>query len=726
MYKLVFVFLLFYFTHFELNAQNWNSIYTKEIEAEDYLIEKQYEKAADKYKDALKLMPSNANLSYKVGLTYLMTTDKKQLAIEYLKDASTRVSAEYDPRAIKEENAPPIALFHLGRAYQIANMFDEAINAFNSYKEYLDPNDPAIVQVNSRIESCRLAPELMLDVRRIAKSNLGETINNQKPNFNPVVSGDGNTLAFTTIGSDGYDIYVSRKKAGKWEKPKKITDDLGTNYLKTTSLSFDGNWMYLVDDFDPVANIYDTFFEDGYWVRTKKLKKPVTSKFSETHASISPNGNDLYFSSNRPGGKGGFDIYKSTQDEKGRWSDPINLGARVNTDLNEQNPFITPDGKYLFFSSEGHGSMGGYDVFYTELNGNGEIINLGYPVNNADDNLFFFPLSINRGFVALNEPNGFGTLDIFEVIVFPPINLNGKLLASGETSDSKNSLSITIKDIDNNSVIASIASTLNESFSKKIIPGNYQIDVIGEGIESYSSTFTISDDFSDSNFDLEILLNPIVKESLVAEVVEPIVEPVAEQVIPKEEEKQVEPEKHIIPETKPEVLVTEQPKEITIIKKEEKEKPKEEPKIQFASNQGEFTVQIMALIVPVDVESFKNISGVNVTRGSDGFYRYTVGSTQSKEEALAIRQQLISLGYPGAFVRSVPKPVEYIYSIQIMALKNSVDTKRFSNLENVFVEEGDDGIFRYFVGNYNTLDNANFNLKRIIDLGYPDAFVKKM
>ena len=250
--------------------------------------------------------------------------------------------------------------------------------------------------------------------------------------------------------------------------------------------------------------------------------------------------------------------------------------------------------------------------------------------------------------------------------------------------------------------------------------------MIGEGIESYSSTFNIADDFSDSNFDLEILLNPIFEEPIVAEVVEPIVEPEAEQVIPKEEEKQVEPEKQIAPEKKPEVLVAEKPKEITIIKNEEKEKPKEEPKIQFASNHGEFTVQIMALIVPVDVESFKNISGVNVTRGSDGFYRYTVGSTQSKEEALAIRQQLISLGYPGAFVRSVPKPVEYIYSIQIMELKNSVDTKRFSNLDDVFVEQGSDGIYRYFVGNYNTLDNANFNLKRIIDLGYRDAFVKKM
>lgn len=724
MFRYFILFLVFTFAYLDSDAQNWNSIYSKEIEAEDFILDKQYEKAANKYQDALKLMPSNANLSYKVGITLLKTPNKKHLAIDYLKEASTRISVEYDPRAIKEENAPPVSLYHLGRAYQMANMFDEAISAFISYKEYLQPNDPLITHVDKRIESCKLAPKLMADVKRVKKTDLGEFINNKNSNFNPVISGDGNTLAFTRIASDGYDIYVSRKKSGKWEKPKKITDDLGATYLKTASLSYDGNWLYLVDDFAPISNIFDTFFEDGYWVRSKKLKKPITSKSNETHAFISPDGKILYFTSDRPGGLGGLDIYKSTQDQKGRWGEPVNLGPQVNTALNEENPFITPDGKYLFFSSEGHSTMGGYDVFYTELEGNGEVVNLGYPLNNSDDNLFFFPTSIDKGFVALNNPNGMDQLDIFEVEIFPPIVLNGRLASSIEGADSQANLNVSITNLDESRVVATLNSNLNTgSFSQKIIPGNYQVALAGDGFEDYTTDFSIPDDYSNSSYDLEIVLNPIIKQPVLAEIIE---ETKAEEVKQEYVVDQTETEKAIVPEVKPEPIIVEQPKqEVAVIDEPKKEVVKEEPKIIFSGDQGEFTVQILALIVPVDIESFKNIEGVNVTKGSDGFYRYTVGSTKTKDEALQIRSKLISMGYKGAFVRTVPKPVEFFYTIQFMALRNPVDVSRFNNLENVFVEMGSDNIYRYNSGQYNTLDNANFNLQRVIELGYKDAFVKK-
>ncbi|PKP47106.1 MAG: hypothetical protein CVT95_06100 [Bacteroidetes bacterium HGW-Bacteroidetes-12] len=489
-------------------------------------------------------------------------------------------------------------------------------------------------------------------------------------------------------------------------------------------MSYDGNWLYLVDDFAPIANIFDTFFEDGYWVRSKKLKKPITSKSNETHAFISPDGKTLYFTSDRPGGYGGLDIYKSTQDQKERWGDPVNLGPKINTEFNEENPFLTPDGKYLFFSSEGHNSIGGYDIFYTDIQANGEIERLGYPINSADDNLFFFPLSIESGYASYFDPKGFGPLDIFEVKIFPSIFLKGKLLATNEIANEESNLTISISNLDESKVLASINSTLSEgSFTQKIVPGNYQVKVTGDGFEDFITDFSLADDYNSPTYDLDLLLNPISQQPLIAEVVQPEII----KLIEPEPEQQIEQVKEVVPEVKTEPVVTEEPVKplvVEVVKKEEK-KVVSEPKITFSDEIGTYTVQIMALIVPVTPESFTNISGVSATRGADGFYRYTVGAAETKEEAQEIRNRLVQLGYKGAFVRQLPKPVKYHYTIQIMALRNPVDLKRFSNLENVFVENSPDNIYRYNVGIYNTLDNANYNLQRVIELGYKDAFVKK-
>jgi hypothetical protein len=368
--------------------------------------------------------------------------------------------------------------------------------------------------------------------------------------------------------------------------------------------------------------------------------------------------------------------------------------------------------------------MGGYDVFYTELDGNGEVVNLGYPLNNADDNLFFFPMSIDRGYLALNNPNGIDQLDIFEVSIFPPINLNGRLVSSNDAADGQANLNVSITNLDENREIANLNSNLNlGSFSQKIIPGNYQVALNGDGFEDYSTTISIPEDYNSSSFDIEIVLNPIIKQPVLAEV---LVEPKEEEAIKDEPVKQEEPAEVEVPDeiTKPKDI--EQPKqELAVIDKPKKEVKKEEPKIIFSGDQGEFTVQILALIVPVDIESFKNIEGVIVTKGSDGFYRYTVGSAKTKVEAMEIRTKLISLGYKDAFVRTVPKPVDYYFTIQVMALRNPVDVSHFNNLDDVFFEMGSDNIYRYYVGHYNTLDNANFNLQRLVELGYKDAFVKE-
>ena len=717
-----------------LFAQNWNLIYQRELEAEEFLLEKQYERAAKKYEDALKLIPTSANLKFKVGSVYLLTPTKKHLALDFLKEAAKGASTEFDPRAIKEEAAPIDAWYQLGRALQMDNQFTEAIAAFEKFKSFLDPSDPFVANVNKRIESCRMAPQLMADEQGLEAINLGNIINSKDANFNAVVSGDGKTLAYTRLGSRGYEVYVAKRKGDAWDRPRRITDDIHGGFLKTASLSYDGTWLYLVDDFASTQSIYDTFYDEG-WVRSKRLKKPITSKFNETHAALSPDGKTLYFTSDRPGGHGGLDIYKSTQDHRGRWGDPVNLGPRVNTELDEETPFLTPDGRYLFFSSQGHSSMGGFDIFYVDLNGIGEPINLGYPVNDAGDNLFYYPQSLTQGLMALSQSDGFGPQDIYELHITPLVTLNGNLaVIDNQSAPADEQVRVQIIDLQSTDIIAEISASLTDkSFTKRLRPGDYMVQAKANGFEDFEMNFTLA--ATQAPQDLNISLIPIAQEP------EPESQLAMQQDIEEETiQKEPEPE-HLDPSAGSGHRKLSVSPQSTPSQPELKPQPqtKTQPVRSFVAEtlptEGYYTVQFMALLVPVPESHFQNIEGVIITQGADGYHRYSVGAVATRGEAQVIQQQLRSLGYNESFIR-YNKPSQHQtvqrmeseshFTIQVMALRNPADMSRFGNLPDVKVEQGDDSFYRYFTGSYSSHQQASDDLARVERIGYKGAFVRKL
>ncbi len=732
MHRFISIFLLLLISHNLLIAQNWNQIFSKELEAEFYLYEKRYEEAALKYQEALDLIPRSANITYKIGFSYLLTSDKKEQAIKYLEEAAIQVSKDYDPRGIKEINSPPEVLYYLGKAYQITNQFDLAKDAFRRYKEFLDPLDEFNRRIDMLIAQCNNAPKYIADKKGLRERNLGATINENNPNFNAVISGDGKTMAFTRHLELGYEVHISKKEGDSWGEPKSIASNLRAYFLKTSSISYDGTELYLIDDFTSDGliyysrydrgSIYYSRFENGEWTKVKKLKKPINSKFNDSHATISSDGQTLYFTSDRPGGVGGIDIYKSTLSSKGKWGNPENLGTTINTEFNEDTPLLTSDGKYLFFSSEGHNSIGGYDIFYADLNSSNSPVNLGYPINNTDDNLFFFPFDNASGLTAYYDPNGYGSMDIMHVKVLPLINLLGNIsMDKGSLSDLASDINISIYSFDEKKVEAEIAADITaSSFSHRIVPGSYQVSLQGEGFNDFIAEINIPEDYDSPNYTLDVILEPILPKPPLAVL----------------EESNIEQGKISLPESS----IINEKVESSFEKEKEKETIKEthsrdisvEPKIVFAEtssfSEDAYTVQIMALIVPVGIDHFANISGVSVVKGSDGFHRYTVGSTKTKDEAKIIQQQLIALGYKDAFVRraiySEVKPIRF--AIQIMALRNPVDVGFFANLSDVIVSLGEDGLYRYFYGSYSSIEQAKEDLPRIIELGYKDAFVRKI
>lgn len=728
--RFVFTILLLSCSTNFLFSQNWNSVFAKETEAEQLFGEKQYEKAADKFQDALKLVPKSGSLMYKVGLCYLFTDDKKHLAIDFLEKAKDMASADFDPKSIKETNAPLEALYHLGRAYQMANRLDEAKQYFLKYKQSLKPNDEFVKIVDMRIATCNNAAELMRNPITFRAKNLGESINNASSNFNAIFSGDGKTMAYTTLGKRGYEVFIAKNENGEWSKPVNISNQIKTN-AKTSSLSADGTVLYLIDDFSPNSEIMVSELVNKKWSSAANIGKPINSKYKESHASISPDGKTLYFTSDRPGGMGGLDIYKSVLNAKGKWSKPENLGPRVNTEFNEETPFTTTDDKYLFFSSEGHKSMGGFDIFYAELNGNGPVTNLGYPINTTSDNQFFFPSNgINSGYTAFHNSSSLGGNDIFQIKILPLINLMGSIeTTESAVSENKTDIAITIMDIESGSVVQQLTTTLaNPNFSGTIIAGNYEIVAEGKGFQKFNKTFEIPEEHSKQTFSINIPLLALAKQAQIAALPEPlIIEPqvsVLEE--PKAEPKRVQAFEPIA-ETKPEGKIEKVSKPIQPKLKEEKRGVSSNERLVLtntpSSAQKKYTVQLMALRNPVGAEKFADVPNIAIVPGADGYYRYLVGQTESIDEAKIWQKELKEKGYSNAYVRAYP---ETGFTIQVMALKTPAKPNLFGNLSNLWVVQGSDGLYRYMAGSFATIDEAKAEMAKILGLGYKDVFIRKM
>ena len=198
----------------------------------------------------------------------------------------------------------------------------------------------------------------------------------------------------------------SQKDKRQWQPPVEINSQLNTgDVCSSCPLNSDGTllFLYKTDNFD--GNIYTSKYIDGSWTPIKKLNKNINTKYYESHASITQDGKRLYFTSNRDGGYGGLDIYVSEKDVCDNWGPAVNLGASVNTIYNEDTPFITLNDSILYFASEGHSGMGGFDIYRSRGNGKawGTPENLGFPINTTDDDRFFQPFN--------NDENGFYSID---------------------------------------------------------------------------------------------------------------------------------------------------------------------------------------------------------------------------------------------------------------------------------------------------------------------------
>lgn len=722
MYKNVLYFFTFLLFSQGLFAQDWNEIYYLEGEAQYLIEEKKYDKAIDIYRRMIREVPDHSFAKYKIGQLYLRTDDQKQKAIEYLEEASQDIALDFDEKSLREIRTPVDVLLYLGEAYQIHNRIDEAIVVYNNLKDLIKPENELYSIAVHRLKTCENAKIALQNPLRISKTNLGQPVNDDDPNFAAVFSGDGNTVIYTSYTRNYIDNYYAVKENDQWSTPKRISEKLSSKYyLKTSSLSYDGTQLYLVTD-DPEENdIFVCYKEGRDWTEADKLDKTISGrKSNETHACVSRDGKTLYFTSDREGGLGGMDIYKSTLDDRGKWQEPENLGSAINTPFDEATPFLTLDDKYLFFSSQGHNSMGGFDVFYIDLESKSMAINLGYPANTTGDDLFFVPdNSLTSGYISLYDSTSTGKRDIYYISILPKINLAANITDPEGNKITGSEIQVSLVETSSNNNLESI-NTSNGQFEVEINPGKYTVSITSENFESFTDQIEIPEDYSQSSFVYNATLNPIVteQEELLAEVVEePVseteientetVEEIQEEVIKEEKTEPVEEITEERPEPEPEEIVKYVPKTTAVV-----------------TGKKTYSVQLMALRNPVKVDYFKDVDHVVLTQYPDGFYRYTVGNTESYQEALALKEKIHQLGYTDSFIR-INDETRSTYTIQIMALIIPVKPDYFKDLSAVVVTKGADDYFRYTVGDYASYEEAKQELKNIKSIGYNSAFVKK-
>ncbi len=402
-------------------GQELKSLQETFLESEYFFMNGDYSDAVPGYLSVYEKMPDNANVAYMIGVCYLNINGKKNLAPIYLEPASKNVSSRHKEGTVSQMTAPYDAIYQLGVAYRINYQFDKAKEAFRRYRETLLPDDKENLNfVDHEILTCENAKTLIDKPVDFTLESMGPAINSGKDNFNPLISGDGKTFAFMTSMKFYDAVMITRLVDGKWTEPVNITPDLqvdGTIFI--SCLTTDGKTLLLSSGDSYNSDILISNFNGSKWSKAVRLNKNINTSYWESHGFISDDGNWLVFASDRPGGFGGLDLYLSHR-ENGDWGPAVNMGPEINSSLNEDRPFLINGSKTLFFASQDHDNIGGYDIFRSDKQPNGlwaKPKNLGYPLNTPDDNVFFMPVAGGKaGYMPrYREGEGIGVQEIFKI-----------------------------------------------------------------------------------------------------------------------------------------------------------------------------------------------------------------------------------------------------------------------------------------------------------------------
>lgn len=502
-----------------------------------YLFEEKYELALPILLEMDVEYPGNSNLHFMIGFCYLKSpSGEAKKAIGYFEKASVYTSPTYQEGYYKETKAPMEVVRHLAEAFQQNYEFGAAIATFERYKADINTKEISIIKsIDRQIAVCNNAMEMIKNPVNMTVANLGGTINSPYSDYAPVLTADESTIIFTSrrsestggkLTDDGKfyeDIYIAEKDNYEWQKPKSIGAPINTNdHEATIGLSPDGQQL-LIYKYEKELGFGDIFFSKLFgdrWTVPQRFGSNINTVAFEPHASMSADGQFIYFISNREGGTGGRDIYFCKKLPTGDWGLAQNAGPVINTEYDEDAVYIHPNGTTLFFSSMGHKTMGGFDIFFSEYDKENNTWlppqNMGYPVNTTRDDIFFVPSADGkRAYYSSYKKEGFGDLDIY-MITFPeqkeiPLTVFKGVL-SDENGKVPNDVLITVTDNESGDLIGNyIPNAVTGKYLFILPPGkNYNVTYESDGHLFHSENIYVPDHSSYSEINRPVELKPLV------------------------------------------------------------------------------------------------------------------------------------------------------------------------------------------------------------------------
>ncbi len=414
---------------FKISKPGFKEAWEHLVNGDTYFGEKGvwYNDAYNEYLQALLYNNANAELNYKTGVSALFS-DKKE-------DASGFFLKAYE---LKKDVSPDILLL-TGRALQYSGRFTEAIEKYTAFLSSPEKkNQKSILDARMYIQQCNSALEVTKDTLRISIENLGQYVNSGADDYSEVLSSDGKTMYFASrreLPRSGKrhpdtkfdeNIFISRFVNGSWQSAAIAGKELSTKYCEAPLYIDSANSrLYVYTGYTNNGDIRVSVNKKGIWKAPSGIPFKINSKGSETSFTISPSGKEIYFvSDNRKKSIGGKDIFYIKKINERNWTKPQDAGVLINTIYDEESVRFSITGDTLFFSSKGHNSIGGFDIFYTVRNKSGDwdsVKNIGYPINTQWDELCYFPspTADSSFYFVSNRSGGLGGSDLYTGKILP-------------------------------------------------------------------------------------------------------------------------------------------------------------------------------------------------------------------------------------------------------------------------------------------------------------------
>lgn len=451
-----------------------------------------YEYALQNYLELYKYDKENIDLRYRIGVCYTETNIDKEKSVEHL---------EY---VASFNNYPIRTKFFLGKAYMYNYRFTEAIEAFYDYK-MIGVDETDLFESDRMIKMCEYTKQLINNPINVTFTLLDTTINSKFDDMIPNVTPDNNLLYFSSNRNyiKEYEAYIysgqySENKKGLWQKAVQIPissyDD-----ENVVGITPDGNKMLVYANGDYATHDIKMYTRKGVKftkAQASELPIDINTDGVEMGACFSPDGNTMYFASDRPGGRGGLDLYVSHKGLDGKWGPAQNMGSDINTEYDENFPTVSPDGKAFYFASKGHDGIGGYDIFRTSFDESSgkwyKPLNVGFPFNTPLDNTKVTFTSDGVAYIAAKRKEGIGNLDIYRVdfgdeSIQPSYYIGYVFVGDNEAvaeqhNDKMQKAYVMVYDIHDN-IIAQL-DVEEGMFYASLYEGDYTIEVKFEGQQS--------------------------------------------------------------------------------------------------------------------------------------------------------------------------------------------------------------------------------------------------